>query len=218
MDYNQDILKNNYVFFAGLFLYCFISLAFIQYFGKDTLHLLINKNNNAFFDVFFKNFSKFGPVIFVVSMMYIIIKREKYSALIIFLFSYLLNFIILIFVKKTFFIHVHRPTFYFEQKGIDLHLIDGVTSQIPYTFPSGHASEIFLIMLFACLLIDKKWMKYTAIFIAITMAFSRVYLSKHFLIDTIGGAILGVFILVSMYYLFQNKSSKFLERKIIRER
>jgi len=168
--------------------------------------------------VFFKYFSKYGPLVFILSILYVVIKREKYRTLFILLSSYLLNFIIVTIVKKSFFIHVHRPTYYFEQKGVDLHLIDGVTSQIPYTFPSGHTSEAFLLMLFVCLLFDQKWMKYAAILIAIFMAFSRVYLSKHFLIDTIGGAILGVFVLMTMFYLFQDRKAKVLDRKIIKLR
>ncbi len=204
------------MFFIGLFLYCFIGLAFIQYYGRDELHLLINQNHTSFLDVFFKYFSKYGPLVFIVTILYIVIKKEKYKALFILLTSYLLNFIILTFVKKTFYIHVHRPTYYFEQKGIDLHLIEGVTSQIPFTFPSGHTAEAFLLMLFVCLLSKQKWIKYVAVVIAIMMAYSRVYLSKHFLIDTIAGALLGVFIMSMMYTLFQDKTSELLGRKIIK--
>lgn len=218
MDYNQDVVKKNGIFFIGLFLYCFIGLALIQYYGKDELHLLINKSYTIYLDVFFKYFSKFGPIVFILSILYIVIKKEKYKTLFILLSSYLLNFIIVTFVKKTFYIHVHRPTFYFEQKGIDLHLIEGVTSQIPFTFPSGHTAEAFLLMLFICLLFDKKWIKYGAIIIAVIMAFSRVYLSKHFLIDTIGGAILGTTVLISMYYIFEKKTSKLLDKKIMKLR
>ena len=118
----------------------------MQFYGRDSLHLLINRNYTDFLDVFFKYFSKFGPVVFILSILFVVIKKEKYRTLFILLSSYLLNFIIVTIVKKTFFIHVHRPTYYFEQKGVDLHLIEDVTSQIPFTFPSGHTSEAFLLM------------------------------------------------------------------------
>lgn len=218
MNYKQDILKNNAFFFIGLLLYCFVGLAFIQYYGKDDLHLLINTIWTPFFDIFFKYFSKFGPIVFILSILFYVIAKEKFKTLFILLSAYLINFIIVTFVKKTFYIHVHRPTFYFEQKGIDLHLIDGVTSQIPYTFPSGHTAEAFLLMLFISLLIKKKWIPFFTISTAILMAFSRVYLSKHFLIDTIGGSILGTSVLIAVYYFFQSKNSKLLDRKIIKMR
>lgn len=215
MDFNQDIIRKNAVFFIGFFLFTFVGLAFTQYFGRDQLHLIVNNYFNSFFDVFFKYFSKLGPIIFILSILFYIIKKEKYKTLFVLLSAYLLNFIVVTFVKKLFFIHVHRPTYYFSQKGIDLHLIDGVSSQIPFTFPSGHASESFLFMLFICMISKSKWVQFLAIGVSITMAFSRVYLSKHFLIDTIGGAILGVFIMTFMYYFYQNKSSSLLDKKII---
>jgi len=214
LDFNQDIIRKNAVFFIGFFLFAFIGFAFTQYFGRDQLHLLVNSYYTPFFDLFFKYFSKLGPIIFILSILIYVIRKEKYKVLFLLLSSYLLNFIIVTFVKRTFFIHVHRPTYYFSEKGIDLHLIDGVRSQIPFTFPSGHTSESFLFMLFICIISKSKWLQFFTICTAIVMAFSRVYLSKHFLIDTIGGAFLGVFIMTFMYYFYQNKSSSLLEKKI----
>ena len=133
-------------------LFAFTSLAISQYFGRDELHLFINSYYNSFFDVFFKYFSKFAPIIFIISILFYVLKKENYKVLFLLLSSYLLNFIIATTVKRLFFIHVHRPTYYFSQKGIDLHLIEGVRSQIPFTFPSGHTSESFMLMLFICLI------------------------------------------------------------------
>ena len=217
MEYNQDIIHKNYIFFIGLFLYIFIGLATIEFYGRDELHLVLNKHFSPFFDIFFKYFSKIGPLIFIVIALFFIIKKETFKSLLILFSAYGLNFIIGTFVKRNFFKHVHRPTYYFEQKGIDLHLIDGVSSQIPYTFPSGHTAETFLLMLFICMITKSKLIQIIAVILAITMAFSRIYLSKHFLIDTIGGALLGTFVLTLMHYFFQNKNSAFLNKKIFKK-
>ncbi len=145
-----------------------------------------------------------------------ILKKETYKALFILLSAYGFNLIIGTFVKRYFFIHVHRPTFYFDQKGIDLHLVEGVFSQIPYTFPSGHSADAFLLMLFICIMSKTKWVQVITAFLAILMALSRVYLSKHFIIDTIGGAFLGIFSLMLLFYIFQNKNSVLLNKKILK--
>ena len=215
MEYNQDIIRKNYIFFIGLFLYIFVGLATIEFYGRDELHLVFNRRFSLFFDIFFKYFSKIGPLIFIVITLFFIIKNETYKSLLILFSAYGLNFLIGTFVKRNFFKHIHRPTYYFEQKGIDLHLIDGVSSQIPYTFPSGHTAETFLLMLFICMISKSKLVQIIAVILAITMAFSRVYLSKHFLIDTIGGAMLGTFVLTLMYYVFQNRNSVFLNKSIL---
>ncbi len=215
MNYNQDIIHKNYIFFIGFFLYIFIGLAATEFYGRDKLHLLTNKHFSLFFDVFFRYFSKIGPLIFIGIALFIILKKEKYKTLFMLLSAYGLNFILGTFIKRNFFKHVHRPTYYFSQKGIDLHLIDGVFSQIPYTFPSGHTADAFLIMLFICMITKSKWIQIIAVFSAIIMAYSRIYLSKHFMIDTIGGAFLGTFSLTLMYYIFQNRNSEFLTKKIL---
>jgi membrane-associated phospholipid phosphatase len=215
LDFNQDIIKNNSFFFTFFFLFLLLGLGSTEYFGRDNLHLIINKYHSPFFDLFFKYLSKIGPIIFIASILFYVIKNTKYKVLFLLLSAYLFNFVITTFIKRTFFIHVHRPTYYFSQKGVDLHLIDGVSSQIPYTFPSGHTSESFLLMLFICMLSSSKWLQIISGCIAISMAFSRVYLSKHFFIDTIGGALIGVFSITFMYYFYQNKNSAFLDRKII---
>ena len=216
MNYNQDIIRKNYIFFIGFFLYIFIGLTATQFYGRDELHLLLNKHFSPFLDVFFKYFSKMGTLVFIVITFFFILKRETYKTFFLLLSAYGLNFFIGTFVKRNFFKHVHRPTYYFEQKGIDLHLIEGVSSQIPYTFPSGHTAEAFLLMLFICMVSKSKWVQIIAVILAITMAYSRVYLSKHFVIDTIGGAFLGTFLIVLMYYIFQHRKSVFLHKKILK--
>lgn len=218
MSFNQDIIRNNHIFFLGFFIFVFTGLATTQFYGRDELHLFINGFFSSYTDIFFKYFSKIATITFVAAILFFIIKKETYKTLFVLLSGYGLSFIIGTFVKRYFFVHVHRPTYYFSQKGIDLHLIEGVTSQIPYTFPSGHTADAFLLMLFVCIVTKSNWIQIMALILAVTMAMSRVYLSKHFVIDTVGGAFLGVFCLTITYYAFQNKNSAFLNQKIISQR
>lgn len=214
LNFKQDILKQNGTYYIVFFVFCFTSLGLTQYYGRDELHLLGNTYHNAFFDIFFKYFSKYSSIVLIISTLIFIYKKERYKTLFFFISAFLVNFLIGFAVKKAFFIHGHRPTFYFSERGVDLHLIEGVRSQIPFTFPSGHTSEFFLFALFFCLYSKSKLVHFACSILAITMAISRVYLSKHFLIDTVGGALLGVFTLTLVFYIYKDKNSTRFLKKI----
>jgi len=58
-----------------------------------------------------------------------------------------------------------------------------------YSFPSGHAANIFTAMVFLSL----RYKKYSPLFlaIAVAVAYSRVYVGVHYPLDVLGGAMLG---------------------------
>jgi undecaprenyl-diphosphatase len=58
-----------------------------------------------------------------------------------------------------------------------------------YSFPSGHATNIFAAMVFLTI----RYKKFFPVFItiAVTVAYSRVYVGVHYPLDVAGGAVLG---------------------------
>lgn len=58
-----------------------------------------------------------------------------------------------------------------------------------YSFPSGHATNIFAAMVFLTI----RYRKFFPVFltIAVTVAYSRVYVGVHYPFDVAGGAVLG---------------------------
>jgi len=76
-----------------------------------------------------------------------------------------------------------------------------------YSFPSGHVSRAFLIMFFFSKLypLDTFLVLFIHIW-AIAVAFSRLLLRRHYLLDIIAGGILGYLItlVVSMIWIDQS--------------
>ncbi len=68
-----------------------------------------------------------------------------------------------------------------------------------YSFPSGHATNIFAAMVFLSL----RYKKYAPLFIAVAVAvaYSRVYVGVHYPLDVVGGAVLGTFFGFFFYHV-----------------
>lgn len=80
-----------------------------------------------------------------------------------------------------------------------------------YSFPSGHTLASFeaAVMIY---LHNKKW-GMAALILALTIAFSRLYLFVHFPSDVLAGALLGTCISYGVYY----GTKKMIEKRAIKE-
>jgi membrane-associated phospholipid phosphatase len=79
--------------------------------------------------------------------------------------------------------------------GIDLHHT--------LAFPSGHTTTAFALLILAGFIINRKYALFGLMLIAWLAGISRVYLSQHFLIDVLGGSLLGVFSALFFYWYFR---------------
>lgn len=213
MHNRNDILRELPWFFGLYFVVVFAGITALAYFGKENLHLYFNNFHTNFFDFFFKYYTDIavnGTLAFL--LIYILWKRTWFYFLLLAI-PYLSGSLISTFIKKIFFEHVHRPTYYFQLRNINLHLVEGVKNQIPYTFPSGHSLNAFLFFALLCLLFKHKSLQILFFLMMILVMISRVYLSKHFMLDTIGGSLLGMMIFTFTYYFLQQKDWSFLDRK-----
>ena len=107
-----------------------------------------------------------------------------------------------------------RPLTWFETHfpDVTLPIVDGITMNHWFSFPSGHTTSFFSLAFVLCLLFTKLPMKHriTGIFVQTVLfllaaigGYSRIYLSQHFAADVLGGMIVGLFISVLCYLLFE---------------
>ncbi|RYE21959.1 MAG: phosphatase PAP2 family protein [Sphingobacteriales bacterium] len=97
---------------------------------------------------------------------------------------------------------------------------DAITSQtdiqrVPcgtgYSFPSTHAADHFAMAAFFSLLFCRrwKWIWYVAMFWAGIISFAQVYVSVHYPIDVLGGALYGMLVGFAMALLFKKLQPRF---------
>jgi len=167
------------------------------------------ERRTKFLNIFFSYITKVGEEWTYVSLLVVLLFYRFRDALMVFALAILVPTIS--FALKKFFAHP-RPMMYFTEKGIfnDINVVEGIELYNAHTsFPSGHTISAFAVVGFAAFVFHRqKWLGILMIFLAISVAFSRVYLMQHFLIDVAAGAFLGCVIayIVSLLSLRLDKS------------
>jgi len=106
-------------------------------------------------------------------------------------------------LKRGVFGDYYRPAKYLEMQNQALiHEVPGVDLHSWFSFPSGHATAAFALCFSLALLFQRKTTDLLFLVLAILIAFSRVYLSQHFLMDVYVGSIIGVSFTLFFYHVF----------------
>ena len=92
------------------------------------------------------------------------------------------------------------------------HFENLVPEHDPNSFPSGHTNSAFAFALAVCVAAPRRWMKITAVCMAVVMGLSRLYVGVHFPSDVLAGAVTG-----SLCGLLGAWIILFLERKRIKK-
>ena len=198
-------------------------LGLMYAYPKPELHLLLNAHHTSLQDTFFKNYSLLAEwPLYVLALLPLLWKKTKIT--IFFALCELTGGAILQILKHI--ISTDRPVSVFEQyQDLTLPLVKGVTMYHSNSFPSGHASTFF--MFCTCLAIIQAYHYNQAnkphsirtqilfnmsllllLALAVMGAYSRVYLSQHFLSDVCVGSIIGFITPFLMFYLCRNKILK----------
>ena len=167
-------------------------------FPNKNLHLVVNSFHTHFFDVFFKYVTYLGDgVLFAVFMIFFLFIKRKQSLK--FAIAGITTLLVTFVLKKVVFTKFPRPVEFFGEE--KLHLIEGVKMHHWNSFPSGHSMAAFAMFTLFFLYVKNPVLKGMFLTIASLAAFSRVYLSQHFLLDILVGSMIGVGIaLVSDYW------------------
>ena len=206
----QALIQNkNFITLYALF-FC-IAVPVILMSDKMQLHLFFNKAVNPSFNTFFNRITYIGDGLFVLFVVFVCLFLNARKSLTI-LVAYALSAGFTQGIKYAFFGDADRPTLVFEQQHIPLKVVEMLEEEqhIHHSFPSGHATTAFA--LFFCLgfLSQKKALQVIYFLLALTVAFSRVYLSQHFFEDITAGSFIAVFFssLVCGFFYFSSYSKK----------
>ena len=198
-------------------------LVMMYIYPKPELHLMLNSFHSGVLDFFFKFYTLMAEwPLYVLAFLPSLWKRNKMTLF--FAMCELTGGTILQILKHT--ICNPRPVSVFEDyPDLVLPLVQGVDMHHSNSFPSGHASTFFMfctcsVIVLAYFFSRKdalKTLKNQILFdvalvallvLAAMGAYSRVYLSQHFLSDVCVGSIIGFTTPFLMFWLCRNKVLK----------
>ena len=198
-------------------------LVMMYIYPKPELHLMLNSFHSGVLDFFFKFYTLMAEwPLYVLAFLPSLWKRNKMTLF--FAMCELTGGTILQLLKHT--ISNPRPVSVFEDyPDLVLPLVQGVDMHHSNSFPSGHASTFFMfctcsVIVLAYFFSRKDALKtlrnqilfdvaLVALLVLAAMgAYSRVYLSQHFLSDVCVGSIIGFTTPFLMFWLCRNKVLK----------
>ncbi len=193
-----------------LLIYLFFLLItsfFVIRYQKHELHLIINSFvGNYWIDKLFLYLTWFGDgILGVVILLLVFMYNVRLGAYLTLVF--IAAAITTSILKYSLFSDAPRPHFVFQWTDPhEINKVDGAELMILRSFPSGHATQSFALYFTLALASISRRTQVAFSLLAVFTAFSRVYLSQHWVQDIIAGSVVGVFYALLFYFIFYQKN------------
>jgi len=206
-----SLLKKNAAFFVPYLIFLFAGGIVLVLWSKTDIHLYINSYHNPTADFFFRIWTNMGLGIMIVPVA-LILAFVRFRYMLISVTGFLLTFIINDSLKVIF--HASRPMVVFTQLHQSIYLVPNVEMYSADSFPSGHTATGFCMFCLLAFYTKNNFLKTIYFLIALLIAYSRMYLSEHFLRDVYVASIIGVICALVTYNWVTNASifNKFAEK------
>jgi len=181
---------------------------FLLQFDKVSIHKAINTIvGNPIADTFFKYITHSGDGIVAVIIALIVILNNTRKGIYV-LITYIISGSTTNFLKKIIF-DVDRPHSVFDSylPNVKINYIEGIDMLGFRSFPSGHATTAFAVFMSLVFITENKLLKFVFFMLAILSAFSRTYLSQHWLVDITIGSIIGTTAALLFYFILINSNA-----------
>lgn len=207
------IYKRHQAFFIPLLLFWGLGIILVSVTEQWPLFKWFNQWHHPVADIFFKYATYLGDgLLFALGIVLApFIKMRYFTG---FILAGVLTLVLVGFFKKVVFKHTLRPTAWVEQPAQELHLVPGVKNHQRYSFPSGHTSAAFAFWGFLALWSRRSRQKFLYFVMALTAAYSRIYLAQHFLEDILAGSALGFTIAGIAYFYSRKGKASWLDKKV----
>ncbi len=208
------VLKNNLFFLIPYVIILLTSGFVLVIYSKPDIHIWLNSHNSGFSDWVFSHVTFLGDGIFVILIGFLLLFYSFRPAVFL-LTAYLSTGLVVQILKRFFFADCQRPVKYFHDT-VQLHLVDGVRLLNGHSFPSGHSASAFALFLSIAIISRNRYIQIICFILAFAVAYSRVYLSQHFLGDIYAGSLIGVIGTLALYPVFYSKDRSWHQKSFLK--
>ncbi|MDX1683853.1 MAG: phosphatase PAP2 family protein [Saprospiraceae bacterium] len=204
---NKDPLYNPYLFSVVILLMTATAWAYLSY-DEVVIFNFLNIPHTDKLDVFFHALTTVGDGtwLFLIGAIYIIFLGISIKVRLLKLVSaYAISGIVVQILKHMVWPKAKRPASVIGEENLEL--VQNMAIAGYKSFPSGHTATAFAVLFILSIYVRPSFKVILAI-LAILIAYSRLYLNQHFLIDIAVSAGLGVLIGYSSFLLISKLSKK----------
>ncbi len=182
---------------------------------KKEIFVAINSHYSNVADTVMYHLTMIGQAEVIVPVLALVMLIPAYRNSWYFITALLSNTIPLLIEQglKTFF-NSPRPLKYFHNPGW-VHIVPTWPYLYDRSFPSGHTEGAFCFLCFLSLLLPKGYRAWGALFfvIALSVGYSRIYLTAHFFADVYAGSIIGVVMCTIIFSILKKNKGFFFGKK-----
>jgi membrane-associated phospholipid phosphatase len=208
-----ELFKKASYFLFPYFILLISAITILLIFSKVQIHIWVNQHWSYFGDLLFPKITFFGNGLFVIIVI-VLLLFYKFGYSILFAVTYAISGLVVQLVKNLLFPHMQRPIAYLHNI-YQLHLVQGVQMYSSKSFPSGHSATAFAFFLCFAFLTKNKYLQFLYFICACLIAYSRIYLSEHFLLDITTGSFIGTITTMVYYSFYHNYKAVWLNKSII---
>lgn len=182
-----------------------VSAFYLLQYDKCLIHATVNKMvGNPPIDTFFKYITHLGDGVIAVLICVIVLLLNAKKGIYI-LLTYVISGLTTN-ILKTYIFDVNRPHFVYGFYGYlmpqyNIKYVEGVDMHGLNSFPSGHSTTAFAIFISLAIITENKFLKLFFFLLAFLGAFSRMYLSQHWLVDITVGSLIGTGAAIIFYFI-----------------
>jgi membrane-associated phospholipid phosphatase len=183
-----DVLRQIRIFFVPYLIILITCLVIKLFYTRESIYFSVNARHTEAGDLIFPYITDMGEGYMVVAVTLLML-CFSYRKTILLITSFAVSGILVQIVKHIF--RAPRPVVYFEKELTSIHFVKGIALLHNNSFPSGHTVTAFSAAVVLSYVAVNKRLGFIFLLLAISVAYSRMYLSQHFFEDVIAGSILG---------------------------